>query len=320
MIKNRPYPLYDSLKDISDLKELVTRQASEIPEKTAFVYPCATGEMKKSFQDLADDVSAIGTFMYDKKMKDKHIAIIGENSYEWLVTYLAAVGGGNVAVGIDKGLPEEEIKELLKKADVDAVFVSQTYINRIPKKAGRKIYSFADFEDFLSEGRKLIAGGAIEYDNYGVEPDKTATILFTSGTSGSSKGVELTNRNIAAEINRTCQLFAPEGGVLAVLPFHHAFGLVVGVLMVLNYGFSIYINKSLKFVKKNMAEFKPQTMFLVPLFVEFFHKQIWAEVEKKGKVTAFKGLMKSTDLLLKTGVDVRRKTYASIHNVFGGNL
>ena len=120
MMKNRPYPLYDSLKDISDLKELVTRQASEIPEKTAFVYPCETGEMKKSFQDLADDVSAIGTFMYDKKMKDKHIAIIGENSYEWLVTYLAAVGGGNVAVGIDKGLPEEEIKELLKKADVDA--------------------------------------------------------------------------------------------------------------------------------------------------------------------------------------------------------
>ncbi len=320
MMKNRPYPLYDSLKDISDLKELVTRQASEIPEKTAFVYPCETGEMKKSFQDLADDVSAIGTFMYDKKMKDKHIAIIGENSYEWLVTYLAAVGGGNVAVGIDKGLPEEEIKELLKKADVDAVFVSQTYINKIPKKAGRKIYSFADFDDFLAEGRKLIAGGAIEYDNYGVEPDKTATILFTSGTSGSSKGVELTNRNIAAEINRTCQLFAPEGGVLAVLPFHHAFGLVVGVLMVLNYGFAIYINKSLKFVKKNMAEFKPQTMFLVPLFVEFFHKQIWAEVEKKGKVTAFKGLMKSTDLLLKTGVDVRRKTYASIHNVFGGNL
>ena len=90
--------------------------------------------------------------------------------------------------------------------------------------------------------------------------------------------------------------------------------------MVLNYGQAIYINKSLKLVKKNMQEFGPQTMFLVPMFVEFFHRQIWNEIEKKGKTAAFKGLMKSTDLLLKTGVDVRRKTYGQILNAFGGNL
>ena len=90
--------------------------------------------------------------------------------------------------------------------------------------------------------------------------------------------------------------------------------------MVVNYGFPIYINKSLKYVKKNMVDFKPQTMFLVPMFVEFFHRQIWAEIEKKGKTTAFKGLMKSTNLLLKTGGDVRKKTYKSIQDAFGGNL
>ena len=130
----------------------------------------------------------------------------------------------------------------------------------------------------------------------------------------------MTNHNIAYEIVHTSMLFEPKGGVLAVLPFHHAFGLVVGILMVVNYGFPIYINKSLKYVKKEMEAFGPQTMFLVPMFVEFFHKQIWAEIAKRGKTTAFKGLMKSTDLLLKTGVDVRKKTYGSIQKVFGGNL
>ena len=115
-------------------------------------------------------------------------------------------------------------------------------------------------------------------------------------------------------------LFEPTGGVLAVLPFHHAFGLVVGILMVVNYGMPIYINKSLKHVKKNMEDFKPQTMFLVPMFVEFFHRQIWAEIRKKDKINAFRGLMKSTDLLLRTGVDVRKKTYGTIQKVFGGNL
>ena len=115
-------------------------------------------------------------------------------------------------------------------------------------------------------------------------------------------------------------LFEPKGGVLAVLPFHHAFGLVVGILMVINYGQPIYINKSLKYVKKNMEEFGPQTMFLVPLFVEFFHKQIWSEIGKRGATKAFKGLMKSTDIMLKAGIDVRKKTYGTIQKVFGGNL
>ncbi len=319
-MKNRPYPFYDTLEDITDLKDLLNKREAEIPEKTAVVYPCESGEMKKTYKDLAEDVRAMGNWMYDKKIKDKHIAIIGENSYEWLVIYMAAINGGNVAVGIDKALPEDEIKALIKMADVDTVFISPTYIEKVAKKPSKKVISFADFETILAEGRKLIAEGAIMYDNYTIEPEKTATILFTSGTSGTSKGVELTNKNIAAELNNTCQLFLLSGDVLAVLPFHHAFGLIVGILMVFNYKGAVYINKSLRYVKKNMADFGPQTMFLVPLFVEFFHKQIWAEVEKKGKVAAFKGLMKSTDLLLKAGVDVRRKTYASIHNVFGGNL
>ena len=321
-MKNRPYP-YCNPPEMLDLKDMLRRLMAEQHDDTAFVYPCETGEMKKTYFDFYEDVLAFGTWMYSKKIKDKHVAIIGENSYEWLVTYFALILGGNVAVGIDKNLPEEEIYALAKTGDVDGAFITNTYYEKLGKKVGKKSYNLKDLDSILFEGRKMLheeTKDAREYENYELELDKTATILFTSGTSGVSKGVELTNRNIAYEIVHTSMLYEPHGGVLAVLPFHHAFGLVVGVLMVINYGKPIYINKSLKYVKKNMADFGPQTMFLVPMFVEFFHKQIWAEVNKKGKTAAFKGLMKSTDLLLKTGLDVRKKTYGSIQNVFGGNL
>ena len=319
-MKNKNYEYYKTT-EISNLKEMITIKAQEMPDKTAFVYPCETGEMKKTYLDFLNDVNAFGAWMYSKKIKDKHVAIIGENSYEWLVTFLASVCGGNVAVAIDKALPEDEAASLAKIGEVDVAFVSNTYFEKTGKKVSKKSFNLKDFDDILFEGRKIISEGkADEFLNYEIDNEKTAAILFTSGTSGISKGVELTNHNIAYEIVHTSMLFEPHGGVLAVLPFHHALGLVVGIFMVVNYGQPVYINKSLKFVKKNMEDFGPQTMFLVPMFVEFFHRQIWGEIAKKGATKAFKGLMKSTDLMLKAGVDVRKKTYGSIQKVFGGNL
>lgn len=321
-MRNKAYP-YCEVVEIANLKEMVQKKAIEKPHMTAFVYPCESGEMKKTYADFNEDINAFGAWMYSKKIIDKHVAIVGENSYEWLITFLATVNGGSVAVAIDKNLPEEEVAQLAKLGDVDVLFTSDTYYEKLNKKVAKKTYSFKDFEEILSEGRKLLSEekeAAKKFLDYEIIPEKTAAILFTSGTSGASKGVELSNKNIAYEIVHTSMLFEPYGGVLAVLPFHHAFGLVVGIFMVINYGQPVYINKSLKYVKKNMEEFGPQTMFLVPMFVEFFHKQIWAEVKKKGKTSAFKGLMKSTDILLKTGLDVRKKTYGSIQKVFGGNL
>ena len=319
-MKNKKYPYYDTLEDISDLKDLILTKAADSPDKIAFVYPCETGEMRKTYHDVKEDINAFGTWMYKNKIKDKHVAIIGKNSYEWLVAFLACVNGGNVAVAIDKSLPANEISELLKLADVDYALVTDQYVEKVDTKLVKKVFDLGTFDTILYEGRKLLRDKNNDFLTYQIIPEKTAAILFTSGTSGKSKGVELTNHNIAFELNRTCQLYKPSGNVLAILPFHHAFGLIVGIFMAVNYEEPIYINKSPKYVKKNLQDFKPQTIFMVPMFVEFFHKQIWAEIDKKGKTAATKGLMASTDLLLKTGVDVRKKTYSAIHKVFGGNL
>ncbi|MBP5565513.1 MAG: hypothetical protein J6X45_07315, partial [Lachnospiraceae bacterium] len=61
-MKNKNYPLYDTLEDITDLKDLVLTKASDMPEKIAFVYPCETGEMRKTFADLKEDINAFGTW------------------------------------------------------------------------------------------------------------------------------------------------------------------------------------------------------------------------------------------------------------------
>ncbi|MBR6172713.1 MAG: AMP-binding protein [Eubacterium sp.] len=318
-MKNKAYPYYE-LTQIRDLKDLLAGKAETQPDEVAFYYPEEEQVIRKTYGDLYNDVNALGTWMFQKKLRGRNLAIIGENSYEWIVTFFAAILGGNVAVAIDKGLPEDELLNLLRKGDANTVFISETFKDKVKKKSGRKIFGFDEFEDMLKEGRELIAKGKNDFLRYELDPDKTAAILFTSGTSGTSKGVELTNRNITFEINQTCKLFRLEGSVVAVLPFHHAFGLVVGILMVLNHGTSAYINKSLKKVKKDMQDFGPQTMFLVPLFVEFFHRQIWSEIRKRGKEKAFRALMQSTNLLLKMGIDVRKKTYASIHEAFGGRL
>ncbi len=317
--RNKKYPYYEN-PEIRDLKDLLAIKAEAHPDKPCFVYPVDGGQKSKTYLDLYNDVNALGSWMYARKLQGKNIAIIGENSYEWIVTFLAAINGGNVAVAIDKGLPEDEIGVLMKKGDCDAVMVSGACKGKLPKKSARKVYCMDDFEAYLEEGRGLLNKGKTEFKKYNVQQDKTAAILFTSGTSGFSKGVELTNRNIAFEINNTCKLFQLEGNIVAVLPFHHAFGLIVGIMMVLYFGQTAYINKSLKQVKNNMEEFQPQTMFLVPLFVEFFHRQIWAEIKKRGKEKAFRTLMKSTNAMKRIGIDVRKLTYDSIRKVFGGKL
>ena len=63
-MKNKKYPYYDVLEDISDLKDLILTKAADAPDKIAFVYPCETGEMRKTYHDLKEDINAFGTWMY----------------------------------------------------------------------------------------------------------------------------------------------------------------------------------------------------------------------------------------------------------------
>ena len=331
-MKNKPYDLYE-LPLIRDLKDMIIQKKEQKPDDIAFTYSKGRNQIvKKTYREFHDDVNALGTWLHNQDLQEKHIAVLGENSYEWLVCFFAIVCGGGVAVPIDKELPAEEVKTLLEKADVQAIIYSKSYREvaenavEIPsqtteqKENAKKLvaYSMTDLESFLRKGKELLASGYRSFIDYQIDRKKMCCIMFTSGTSGSSKGVMLSHENIAEDINSSCRLFVLEGNTIAVLPFHHAFGLVVAVLMVFHYGYTIYINRSLKTIQKDLQIAKPQTMFLVPLFVETFHKQIWTTAKKEGKEKLLKRMMMLSNLLLKFGVDLRKKLFASVRQAFGG--
>lgn len=332
-MKNKPYDLYE-LPLIRDLKDMIIQKKERKPDDIAFTYSKGRNQIvKKTYGEFYDEVNALGTWLHNQNFQGKHIAVLGENSYEWLVCFFAIVCGGGVAVPIDKELPAEEIRNLLIKADVQAVIYSKSY-REVAEKAVEilsqtteqrenandlKAFSMADLESFLEKGKELLASGNRSFIDYQIGRKKMCCIMFTSGTSGSSKGVMLSHENIAEDINSSCQLFVLEGNTIAVLPFHHAFGLVVAVFMVFHYGYTIYINRSLKTIQKDLQIAKPQTMFLVPLFVETFHKQIWATAKNEGKEKLLKRMMKLSVFLLKFGVDSRKKLFVSVRQAFGGN-
>ncbi|MCR5624476.1 MAG: AMP-binding protein [Lachnospiraceae bacterium] len=313
-MKNKEYPLYEVVPKISSIKDLLEQKNRNIPDNIAFRFRKGKNIVDKTYNDVYKEVQKASVVVLEKYGTGKHIAIIGENSYEWLIAYFAILMTGNVAVPTDKELPADEIEWLLNKADVNAVFISKTYRDLVENIEGMSYMTLTDLVNAEAENYE-------NYEFYEPEPDELACIFFTSGTTGRSKGVMLSHYNIAYEINGCCSMFYPEGGnALVVLPFHHAFGLNVAVLMVFNYEMPIFLNKSLKKIKEDLQESKPSLMMLVPLFTETFYKQIMDTVKKTGKEKTFKKGLKISSILMKLGIDKRRKFFKDIIDVFGGEL
>lgn len=319
-MKNKPYPLY-SLPIIADLKDMVRSRAKNTPNDVAFSYSADKNKIvNKTCLEFSNEIDAFGTFLYEKGFRGKQIAIIGENSYEWLVAFLAIVNGGNVAVPIDKEQPAERIKQLLMQSDCEAVIVSKSYADLVEHLENIVVLYISDFSEYVSAGQSEINGGKNEYINYKICVDKLAAIFFTSGTTGNSKGVMLSQKNMASDINSACKNFKLDGNTLAVLPFHHTFGLITAIFKVFNYSQSTFINKSLKHIQKDLQLAKAQTIFMVPLFIETFYKTILDTAKKNGKDKILTRAAKNSDILLKIGIDIRRKLFKSVLEAFGGNL
>ena len=326
--KNRPYPYYDTLEQRTTLREMVDVKTAKIPDHTAFGWFEGDKEIKRTYREFQEDMEKIAVYLILRGFERAHLALIGENSYKWLCVYMAIACTRNVAVVLDKDMPDEEILDVLERMDAKTIFASDALFT-LKKRSGLTEHgeewkSFSDLEkesDTIRETEPEKWNKAYEtYKALTISPEDTASIFLTSGTTGKRKGVMLSHKNIMADINGSSRLFIPRGQVLVVLPFHHAFGLVVALWMVYNYEYPSYINSGLRRITKELALAKPQTMMMVPLFVETFHKQIWATARKQGKEKTLRTAMKISDFLLKFGIDLRKKFFKDIQNTFGGNL
>lgn len=317
---NRPYPYYE-LPQIESLKHLVKSKAEKVPNQTAFKFRRGRTEIvQRTFAQVSGDVDQLGTYLCKRGFGGKHVAILGENSYEWIVAFLAVVNGGGVAVPLDKELMPEEVYESYIDSDCQAIICSRDYLDKANKIDVSAVLSMGSFQDYLAQGQAELEKGNREFASYKVNPCDTAAIVFTSGTTSKRKGVVLTQKSIASDINFSCKNFFLAGDTLSVLPFHHTFGLVTAVFMVMNYGHATFINSSLRRVQEDLQVAQPQTMFMVPLFIETFYKQILGTAKKQGREKAFRVLTKIVHILFKFHIDVRRRAFASVINAFGGEL
>jgi len=310
---------------VSNLKELVNLTAEKYGDNPAITFERNNDIVSVSYRQFKSDINALGTEFYSMGVKNEKIAVIGENSYEWMLTYLAAVNSGNVIVPLDKELTLAEISNLLSDCGAQVLVYSDDYSKAADylQKNGADIRLYINMKSFaemLYRGATLISRGENYAVDYEVDNHALAALLYTSGTTGSAKGVMLSHFGIARNATVACEYVEVTGNNMLVLPLHHSFGFAGGLCALLFKGSEICINSSLKNILTDLQKFKPHNMLLVPLFVEKFQKRIWDSAKKQKKDGLLRRLTGLSNTLLKAGIDTRKLMFKSVRRAFGGNL
>lgn len=330
-------PLYE-VREINDLRDLLVSSTKLYGEKAAFLVKKDGSEDYSpiSFNHFYDDVISFGTALTDMGLKGKRVAVIGENRYEWLVAYMAAVNGVGVVVPIDRMLPENEIESALKRSKASAVVFSnynKEFILNILKR--ERIVEFAIGMDYdsdsegvlsyrtvLEKGRQSLKAGNRSYLDAEIDKNAFGILLFTSATTDKAKAVMLSHNNIAQNLMAMSKMIniKPDDVFLSVLPIHHTYECTCGFMCAFYRGATIAICEGLRHITKNMKESKTTVLIAVPLILETMYKKIWEQAAKSGLDKKLKTGIKISNLSKKFGIDITKKLFAQVHDSFGGNV
>ena len=320
--------------DILDLIE----QLADHGDKIAYRYYVGKEIKDMTYMQLHDNVCAAAAAFDTMGLKGQRVAVIGDTSPQWITTYMAALASGCVIVPMDKELDVNEICKFLDIVEAKAIVYSKSFNEKFVdasqnNKTGVQYFipvtpaydatfdaKVISFDQVMAKGNERLAGEGYAFP--AIESHETmAEMLFTSGTTGTSKCVMLSQKNIFAAVNAACEsvCFTPDDVIMSVLPVHHTYELMC-VLAASLYGIEICINDSLRHVLKNLQVFKPTGLVLVPLFLNTMYKKIWSEAERTGKDKVLKTALATSKTLLSMGIDVRRKLFKTVLDSFGGRL
>ena len=280
---------YHKTEEVTNFKDILYRSGDIYRSRTAFKLKDENGNIKIiSYEDFKNDVIYLGTSLIESGFLGKRIAVIGKNSYKWCVSYLAASIVG-IVVPIDKELHSDDVINFMNVSQTVCILGDNknlnTILDNLPKVENPDTYfiSFEDkFNDFLNDGKKLYLAGFTDFDNIKVDPDELRILLFTSGTTGSAKGVCLSQRNICSNILSTYGIVKVKRSDLffSVLPLHHTYECTLGFLLPIYSGASICHCEGLRYIAKNMQEYHPSVILCVPLLLEKLHKTIVKNMNK----------------------------------------
>ncbi len=331
-------PIYQTRK-IKDLKDMMIQSANLFGSRNAFLIKGKNGEyVGKTYSELKHEIDALGTALIDLGLKGKKIAILSQNRAEWCTAYLTITGGVGVVVPLDRELPFHEIENLIRRSGVNAIFFSEKHrkdMLKLPKDSGIDYFidmdlvsdessSFLSMQGLIEKGKALLENGVKSYIEAEIDESEMVSLIFTSGTTDLAKGVMLSSKNIIADVRAVCSmLYLDEtDSSLSILPLHHTYECTANFLVMMYNGCCFSFNEGLKYIVQNLQETKPTILMLVPLILESMHKKIVKQASKSilGKIKFNVALEVSSFLYNILKIDIRKKIFKQVHNIFGGRV
>ena len=331
-------PLY-KVEKITDLKDMINKSVEKFSDRPAYVFKTEKkGEFKEiTYKQLKNDIDSLGTALINLGLEGKRVAVIGENRYEWGVTYLAVVNGTGTIVPLDKALPENEIESLIIRSGVEAIVYSNKYneiMNDLKEKKNTDLKYFISmdldesengiisFKKLVARGKELLENGDKRFIDAKINVEEMRIMLFTSGTTSKSKAVMLSHKNIASNLMDISSVLKvrEDDRFLSFLPLHHTFECTTGFLLPLSVGASIAFCDGIRHIAENIKEYDITFMVSVPVLYENMCKKIMKSIKDQGKGTTVNVGMKVSNALLKVGLDIRGKLFKQVHDSLGSKL
>ena len=309
-----------NVREVVSIRDLVESSCEMHAPNTAFIYKQGNAVCEVTYEQVGKDLRALATYFNSLGLENEKIAVTGKNSYYWSLTYMSVCAGTGIIVPIDKDLRGDEVAYLLEHAEAKAIVCSPETVNKVTESGYKGlIISMDDLPQCIEKGNELIKNGDESYKNHKVDPFALGILLYTSGTTGVSKGVMLTQHNICSNIVQVLKRFTvtPEDRSLSILPLHHTFECMVD-LGIFYSGASIAFNSAVTKLKAELKIFRPTVLVCVPLILETLHRSIMANY---GKMKGGKAVLAAQKTVAK-GLTMagRRKLFSSIHEAVGGRL
>ncbi len=338
----KDYHLDEKFIFYRDLREMLKQCARDYGEKTAFITK-VKGPGKEvsyrhtSYTDLYGEMVRLGTALIHRGYQGARLAVVGKNSYPWVLAYITCACGVGVTVPLDAALEEEELTSCLIRSGARVVFYDEKHLPMIRSimASGRTELEAAvslDFnneeddwsstiESLLREGDRLVKDGDFSFLHGKIDPEAMSFLLFTSGTTQRAKAVMLSHRNLmSCNYGMNCEeLFFPDDVNLIILPLHHIYGFS-GLVTFLSQGLTNCFCDGLKYIQKNLIEYQVTVFTSVPLLLENMYKKIQKGIDKKGQRQKVEQGLRLAAAADRVGIDLRKRLFKPIHDEFGGHL
>ncbi len=311
---------YHESRKVENIRSALRASERLYGDRPAFMQK-VDGEYKTvTYSRFRDMYEALGTELWARGFAGKRIIVTGDNCLDWATVYIAVVSGLGVIVPVDKDLPDEELQNIVDISEAAAIFYSPRLAQKVSALTGGiEKFSFDDIAGLIEAGRARLLDGERDYLRAHIDPDAMTALIFTSGTTGTSKGVMLSHRNICFNFSEVAQMayIGPEEVFLSVLPMHHVYECTCGFLFPLYRGCCVAFSEGLRYITRNIQEVRPTIVCCVPILLETIYRKIWMNIRRKGIEKKVRSAIKLTRHM---GVGVKRKVFAEIHDSLGGRI